>query len=343
MALVYADRVQETSTTTGTGTYNLAGAVTGFQGFVAGIGNANTCFYTATDGIDWEVGLGTVTDAGTDTLARTSILASSNAGAAVNWAAGTRSIFVTIPAIQASEPIGTIKAIGHSTVPYGFLACDGSAVSRTTYVNLFGFLSTTWGVGDGSTTFNVPDLRGRVLVGSGTGTVTETQAAANFATSDIITVNSNPMDTKPKWLTGMKVQVTTSGVLPTGISASTDYYVSRINATTIYLYDSLVNAMAGGATGRVNITAIGSGNHTLTCTMQVRALAELFGNETNGAVPSHRHTLIGDATTDTEGTAGVQGESSTADTWATAVSLFGSTEAVTNMPPSAVVHYIIKY
>ena len=44
MALVYADRVQETSTTTGTGTYNLAGAVTGFQGFVAGIGNANTWF-----------------------------------------------------------------------------------------------------------------------------------------------------------------------------------------------------------------------------------------------------------------------------------------------------------
>lgn len=97
MALVYADRVQETSTTTGTGTYSLAGAVTGFQTFVAGVGNGNTCYYCAENGTDWEVGLGTVTDAAPDTLARTTVLASSNAGAAVNWAAGTRNLFVTLP------------------------------------------------------------------------------------------------------------------------------------------------------------------------------------------------------------------------------------------------------
>lgn len=97
MALVYADRVKETSTTTGTGTYSLDGATAGFQTFVAGIGTANTCFYCATDGTDWEVGLGTVTDATPDTLARTTILQSSNADAAVNWAAGTRTIFCTIP------------------------------------------------------------------------------------------------------------------------------------------------------------------------------------------------------------------------------------------------------
>ena len=100
MAVVFADRTQETSTTTGTGTYDLAGAVTGFQTFVAGIGTANTCYYTATDSINWEVGIGTVTDAAPDTLARTTILASSNAGAAVSWAAGTRNIFCTIPAAR---------------------------------------------------------------------------------------------------------------------------------------------------------------------------------------------------------------------------------------------------
>lgn len=98
MALNYADRVQETSTTTGTGTYDLAGAATGFRTFVAGIGTGNTCYYCATDGTNWEVGIGTVTDAATDTLARTAILASSNSNAAVNWAAGTRNIFCTIPA-----------------------------------------------------------------------------------------------------------------------------------------------------------------------------------------------------------------------------------------------------
>lgn len=98
MPLTHADRVKETSTTTGTGTYDLAGAVAGFRTFVAGVGSGNTCYYTATDGTDWETGIGTVTDATPDTLARTAILASSNAGAAVNWAAGTRNITCTMPA-----------------------------------------------------------------------------------------------------------------------------------------------------------------------------------------------------------------------------------------------------
>lgn len=113
MALVSADRVQETSTTTGTGTYDLAGAVTGFQTFVAGIATANTCYYCATDGTNWEVGIGTVTDAATDTLARTTILKSSNANNAVSWAAGTRNIFCTIPALAmvASDTVAGLIAI----------------------------------------------------------------------------------------------------------------------------------------------------------------------------------------------------------------------------------------
>lgn len=104
MALIYADRAKETSTTTGTGTYTLAGAVTGFEAFSTAVGNGNTCYYCATDNTDWEVGLGTYTSAGT-TLARTTILASSNSDAAVNWGAGTREIFVTVPAaIESSRP-----------------------------------------------------------------------------------------------------------------------------------------------------------------------------------------------------------------------------------------------
>jgi Microcystin-dependent protein len=65
-------------------------------------------------------------------------------------------------------PAGTIYAYGGTTVPTDFLLCDGSAVSRTTYAELFSAISTTWGVGDGSTTFNVPDLRGMFLRGAGT-------------------------------------------------------------------------------------------------------------------------------------------------------------------------------
>lgn len=66
-------------------------------------------------------------------------------------------------------PPGTIWPFGGSTIPSGWLDCDGSAVSRTTYADLFAALGTTWGAGDGSTTFNLPDLRGRAPVGAGTG------------------------------------------------------------------------------------------------------------------------------------------------------------------------------
>jgi len=92
MACVNADRVKETSTSTGTGTYALEGAVTGFRTFVSGVGTTNYCSYLAIEGTSWELGMGTVTDATPDTLARTAVLRSTNADAAVNWGAGTRTI-----------------------------------------------------------------------------------------------------------------------------------------------------------------------------------------------------------------------------------------------------------
>jgi len=99
MALVLADRIKETTTTTGTGTYTLGGAATGFESFAV-IGNANTTYYCCTDGTNFEVGIGTYTASGT-TLARTTILQSSNSDSAVNWTSGTRDIFCTQPAEKA--------------------------------------------------------------------------------------------------------------------------------------------------------------------------------------------------------------------------------------------------
>ena len=69
------------------------------------------------------------------------------------------------------NPPGTVQAYAGSAAPSGWLLCDGSAVSRTTYANLFSAISTIWGAGDGSTTFNLPDGRGAVLRGTGTGSV----------------------------------------------------------------------------------------------------------------------------------------------------------------------------
>ena len=100
MALVINDRVKETTTTTGTGTLNLAGAVTGFETFVAGVGDGNTTYYAITlpGTAEFEVGIGTITDASPDTLARTTIISSSNSDSAVDFSAGTKTIFCTLPA-----------------------------------------------------------------------------------------------------------------------------------------------------------------------------------------------------------------------------------------------------
>lgn len=101
MALVLADRVQETTTTTGTGTVVLGGAVIGYQSFAV-IGNTNQTYYTIADqsGSNWEVGIGTYYT-GNVSLARTTILASSNANAAVDFTSGPKSVFVTYPAEKA--------------------------------------------------------------------------------------------------------------------------------------------------------------------------------------------------------------------------------------------------
>lgn len=98
MAFILADRVKDTTTTTGTGTITLSGtAPAGYQTFGAAIGNANNTYYTITAGTEWEVGIGTYTSSGT-TLSRDTVLASSSSGALVNFSAGTKDVFVTLPA-----------------------------------------------------------------------------------------------------------------------------------------------------------------------------------------------------------------------------------------------------
>ena len=103
MAFVLNDRVKETSTSTGTGTINLAGAETGFETFVSGVGTTNNTLYCIShDGTnEFEVGIGTVTDASPDTLSRDTIISSSNSDNAVAFTAGTKTVFCTYPAKRA--------------------------------------------------------------------------------------------------------------------------------------------------------------------------------------------------------------------------------------------------
>ena len=113
------DRAAETSTTTGTGTYNLNGAILGWRTIVTACGTGNEVDYFVRDSLgtsDYEIGRGVITDAATDTLTRATIYASSNGGSAVNWGAGTREIVVTLTAnamnqLLADEDIGvTVQA-----------------------------------------------------------------------------------------------------------------------------------------------------------------------------------------------------------------------------------------
>lgn len=120
MALVFADRVKETTTTTGTGTVTLAGAASGFQSFAA-IGDGNTTYYTISGGAEWEVGVGTYTASGT-TLSRTTVLASSNAGSLVTFSAGSKEVICTYPA----EKVVIQDASGGVSVSTGAFNVVGS-------------------------------------------------------------------------------------------------------------------------------------------------------------------------------------------------------------------------
>lgn len=193
--------------------------------------------------------------------------------------------------INALLPAGSIQDYAGSSVPGGWLECDGSAVSRTTYAALFTAIGTTWGSGDGSTTFNLPDLRGRARISRGTGTMTEAVAAASVTTGDdTFTVAAND----DKWITGMKVQVSTTGGLPAGLAAATDYWLVRASSTTIKFATSLANAQNGTV---IDLTTQGTGTHTVTHTLTARTLGIRGGEEAHAMssteLLAHTHSLEG--------------------------------------------------
>jgi hypothetical protein len=130
MALVLNDRVLESSTSTGTGTFTLDGAAAGFQSFSAGVGGSNTTYYTivntASASSEWEVGLGTLNAGGT-VLTRTTVFTSSNAGAAVVFTAGTKNVFVTYPSTKSVnvDAAGVLSV----TVPETITTATNSALT----------------------------------------------------------------------------------------------------------------------------------------------------------------------------------------------------------------------
>lgn len=133
MALVLKDRVREQSTTTGTGTLTLTGAVTGFQSFSSAIGNGNTTYYTISDNTNWESGIGTVS---AGALSRDTVLASSNSGSLVNFPAGTKDVFVSYAASKSVHQDDTGTAYSPQ-----FAASNGLSTYNATIASNFTFPS----------------------------------------------------------------------------------------------------------------------------------------------------------------------------------------------------------
>lgn len=148
MALVLADRVKDTTTTTGTGTITLSGTPpVGYQAFSV-VGDGNTTYYAIVGTSEWEVGIGTYTSSGT-TLARTTVLASSNSGSLVNFSVGSKDVFVTYPASVAFSR-GTVTSVAASGGTTG-LTWTGSPITTSGTLTLGGTLAVANG-GTGVTT-----------------------------------------------------------------------------------------------------------------------------------------------------------------------------------------------
>jgi len=211
MALIIKDRVQETTTTTGTGAVSLGGAVSNFVAFSSVMANADTTYYAIISSTDWEVGLGTYATSG-NTLTRTTVYASSNAGAAVNFAAGTKYVYIDAAAdrILMKDANNTIASPTFSGTIAGTpsVATSSSLASQIVTVNLGNFANNYTFPTNGA---------------SGTGSVATVTWAYALAVAPAI-----------------GSQVTVVGMTPTGYNGT--YTVTASTTTSV----SFASATSGG-------------------------------------------------------------------------------------------------
>ena len=259
MALVLADRVQETTTTTGTGTVTLAGAVSGFQSFAA-VGDANTTYYTIAGQTtsEFEIGIGTYTASGT-TLSRDTILTSSNSNLAVNFSAGTKNVFVTYPASRSVYVNGTtITPTNSGILP---TSAGGTGSSSTTYASLTANVSgilpaANGGTANGFTAFSGPTTSTKTFtLPNATATILTSNTAVTVAQGGT-GVTTTPTNGQLLVGNGTNYTVATLGS-GTGISTTTGAGTLTVNNTGVTSNVAGTGISVSGATGAVTITNSG--------------------------------------------------------------------------------------
>jgi len=251
---VTGDRVKDTTTTTGTGNITVSGtAPTGFRTLsTVATADGDTLFLAIVGGAEWETSLATRVSANVYT--RTTILESSNSNAAVNFAAGTKDVFVTKAASESAWLIG---------------GTDRAAPTAQTWTNQ--------GVLAGTSNTSAANLTWNLSSPTGTGTAGQLAIASSFsspaaaATTVTMTIAAPCVvsHTAHGFVAGQPVVFTTTGALPTGITAGTTYYVVSIagSTTTYSVATSVANAIAGT---RVTTSGSQSGTHTCTTSATVQ-------------------------------------------------------------------------
>ena len=314
MALVVNDRVKETSTTTGTGTLNLAGAVAGFETFVAGIGNSNTTYYSiVNENGEFEVGLGTVTDATPDTLARTTVISSSNSDSAVNFSAGTKDVFCTLPASKAVilDSSGNIVANNGSNLT----ALNATALASGTVANArldaqlqdVAGLAVTDGniiVGDGSNFVAENGATARTSLGLGTAAVLDT----GISNTNVPKFTSGVADNDFLRVDGTAIEGRSSSEVLSDIGgqASLTFGISNTNAVKIdsasVADDEYARFTANGLESRstaevLSDTGAITASSTDTLTNKTINASQLSGTVANARLDAQLQDVAGLATT----------------------------------------------
>ena len=254
MALVINNRVRELTSTEGTGAVTLGGAVGGFQTFAAGIGNSNTTYYAISinSESEWEVGLGTL-NGDSSTLTRTTVLESSNSDSAVDFSAGSKEVFCTLPSEKAvyldgsDNQVGGFSSLVDDTSPQlgGMLDVNGNSIGDGT-LELLKFSETGSAVNE-FTIANAASGNGPTLSSTG-------------SSDSNIDINITPKGTGDVVLAADTVSVGDAAAAATLRSNGAGTLTVTTGGTT----DLILSTNNGTASGTFTITDAANGAITLT-------------------------------------------------------------------------------